>query len=194
MMSIIGIPLGFYAYLFPGNINLMVLELYRAKKIHLLVLVLFLIVLFEATYCWVSLNFLFEYKSSQNFSRRFELAGYILLASMGFWMLFENKKEELKIQRNMLFRGIFSIVFNPLQIPFWLIFGIIVLKYIPLNEGFSNLFLFVFFNSLGTLLAMFAYMYFGTKLFKFLNLNLARLNKVMGLIYILITAFSFWFA
>lgn len=194
MISIIGIPLGFYGYLFPGNINLMVLELYRAKKVHFLVFVLFLIVLFESLYCWFSLNFLVEFKSSEQFNTQFEIAAYILLASMGVWMIFENKKEEVKIQRNMIFRGIFSIVFNPQQIPFWLIFGIIVSKYIPLHVGFSNLFLFIFFNCLGTLLAMFAYMYFGIKLFKFLNLNLARLNKVMGLVYILIAVFSYCFA
>jgi hypothetical protein len=35
-MSIIGIPVGFYGYLFPGNINLMVVELYAAKKFKLL--------------------------------------------------------------------------------------------------------------------------------------------------------------
>ena len=109
-------------------------------------------------------------------------------------MIFETKREQIKIQLNMIYRGIFSIVFNSQQFPFWLIFGIIISKYVPFQEGFSNLFVFVLFNALGTLLVMFTYMYFGTKLFKVLNLNLARLNKVMGVVYILIAAFSYFFA
>ena len=57
-MSIIGIPVGFYGYLFPGHINLMVVDLYAAKKFKLLSIILALIVVFESIYCGVSLTFL----------------------------------------------------------------------------------------------------------------------------------------
>ena len=32
MMILIGIPIGLYGYLFPGNINLMMLEIYRTGE------------------------------------------------------------------------------------------------------------------------------------------------------------------
>ena len=68
-MSIIGVPIGFFGYLFRGNINLMVVELYGAKKFRLLSMILTLIIVFENIYCGVLLRVLNTIKSSSGFYR-----------------------------------------------------------------------------------------------------------------------------
>ena len=79
-MILIGIPIGFYGYLFPGNINLMVLELYSTKRYQLLILMLILIVLFESIYCGVSLRFLNAIKSNSGFYNSIEFISYVLIS------------------------------------------------------------------------------------------------------------------
>ena len=63
-MSIIGLPIGLYGYLFPGNINLMVLDLYASKKYRILAAVLLLIIVFESIYCLLTLLLLGGLKES----------------------------------------------------------------------------------------------------------------------------------
>jgi hypothetical protein len=180
-MSIIGIPVGFYGYLFPGNINLMVVELYAAKKFKLLLVILTLIVVFESIYCGLSLTFLNAIKSNSSF--------YNLIFIMGLWMVVEKKNNKNATHQNTIIRGVFSIVIHPQQVPFWVVAGVLVNKAVQLDINSGALLLFILYNAIGTLLAMFTYMIFGKKLFIYFRLNISHVNMGMGSAYILLVLY-----
>jgi hypothetical protein len=188
-MLIIGIPIGLYGYIFPGNINLMVLEVFRLKKYSFLFFILGLIILFESIYCLVSLTLLNTLKSNPHIYASIEFFSYALIFLFGLWMLFEKRKNKVKSYRNTVYRGIASIIIHPQQIPFWVVAGILVNKFAPLSAGYGALSAFVFFNAIGTLLAMGLYMVVGNKILNFFKFNIAQINKVMGGVYILLVLY-----
>jgi len=183
-MSIIGIPIGFYGYLFPGNINL-----YSTKKYKALSIILSLIVVFESTYCGLSLTFLNAIKNNNDFYKSIESISYVLIFIMGFWMILEKRNNKAAAHQNTIIRGVFSIIVHPQQIPFWIVAGILVNKMIQFNINSGALLIFILYNAIGTLLAMFTYMIFGKKLFNYFNLNISHINKAMGSAYILLVLY-----
>jgi len=189
-MSFIGIPIGFYGYIFPGNINLMVVELYNSSRFKFLFFTLALILIFETFYCIVSLLLLNTLKLNTSIYSTIELVSYIMILLMGLWMVVESKKDEQKSRKNTVYRGLLSIVFHPQQIPFWVIMGVVVNKFVPFSSNHQALYQFAFFNALGTLLAMLFYMVLGSKLFNYLKLNILQINKVMGSVYMILAFYG----
>ena len=188
-MLLIGIPIGLYGYIFPGNINLMVLEIFRTKKYRFLLIILGLILSFESIYCFTSLTLLDSLKSNQKLYSSIEFFSYILIFLFGLWMLFEKRNNNAKSYRNTIYRGILSMIIHPQQIPFWVVAGILVNRFTHLNGGNGSLYLFVFFNAVGTLLAMGIYMFAGSKILNFFKFNTAQINKAMGAVYILLVLY-----
>ncbi len=189
-MSSIGILIGFYGYLFPGNINLMVVDIYTTKDHKLLWLMLLLIVLFESIYCTASLYFLSTLQASPKLYKVIEIVCFIMVLSMGLWMFFERKKESVSSQKNTIYRGVFSMIIHPQQIPFWIIAGVFISPFLRFNMDIGKLLPFVAFNAIGTLLAMFFYMIFGNKLLSYFKLNIAQINKAMGGLYVLLALYQ----
>ncbi len=190
-MILPGIAIGFYGYLFPGNINLMALDLFRSKQYKRLVLVLVLIVLFESIYASISLIFLNEFNINTIFLKKLELAAGILILIMGLWMIIENKSNQKAIHNNTLYRGILSIIIHPQQIPFWIISGIFIKGVLQNNLNSWDIIGLVIGNAIGTLLIMVAYMVFGNKILNYFKLNIAIISKVMGVVYIVLALYGF---
>ena len=190
MMSLIGIPIGFYGYIFPGNINLMIVELYSLKKYKFLSICIFLIIVFETFYCVASLLLLNSLNNNPTIYKSIEYVSFFMILFMGFWMIFESQKKTSKTNKNTIYRGLISVVFHPQQIPFWVIMGVIVNKQIHFDTDRLILVYFAFFNAFGTLLAMFIYMIFGLKLLNYLKLNFSQLNKIIGIFYVLFSIYS----
>jgi small neutral amino acid transporter SnatA (MarC family) len=189
-MILPGIVIGFYGYLFPGNINLMVLELFRSKQYKRLVLALAMIVLFESMYASISLIFLNEFNSNTILFKKLELAAGILILILGLWMIVENKNNQKAIHNNTLYRGIISIIIHPQQIPFWIIAGIFIKKVLQNNLNNRDIIGLVIGNGIGTILIMVFYMIFGNKILNYFKLNIANINKVMGAVYILLAVYG----
>lgn len=185
-MSIIGIPIGFYGYMFPGNINLMVLDLYGSKKYKTLFMILPLIILFESCYAIISLFYLNKVKENSQLFSLIEIASYLLILAMGIWMIFENKSSSQVSQKNTLYRGVLSVIIHPQQIPFWLIIGVVVNPVMNFGMDRIPILGFLFFNAIGTLLVMLIYMIYGNRLMQYFNLKLNLLNTIMGALYILL--------
>lgn len=189
-MSLIGIPIGFYGYLFPGNINIMVMNLYGTKKYKLLFLILTLVLIFESVYCLVSLFYLNKIKTNNQLFSVIEIVAYLLVLAMGLWMLFENKSSNKVAQKNTLYRGVLSIIVHPQQIPFWIIIGVIINPFLNFGTTWYYTAGFIGCNALGTLLVMTIYMIYGNKLMHYFKLKLNQLNTVIGILYIVLAVFS----
>jgi threonine/homoserine/homoserine lactone efflux protein len=188
-MLLIGVPIGLYGYLFPGNINLMVLEIYRSGKSRFLFAILSLILIFESFYCIASLTLLESIKSNQGVYHSIESFSYIMIFLMGLWMLFEKKRNKINSYKNTIYRGVLSIIIHPQQIPFWIIAGVLINRFTHPTENHITFLLFVLFNAIGTTLAMLIYMFVGNRIIEFFKFNIAQVNKVMGGIYILMVLY-----
>jgi threonine/homoserine/homoserine lactone efflux protein len=188
-MILIGIPIGLYGYLFPGNINLMMLEIYRSGKTRFLFKMLGLVLVFESIYCVVSLTLLNSIKSNPYLYNAVENVSYVMIFLLGSWMLLEKKKNVKKSYQNTIYRGVLSVIIHPQQIPFWIIAGIIISRITHLSTHDGTLFLFVLFNAIGTCIAMLLYMVVGSKLLNFFRFNISQINKVMGGLYILVVLY-----
>ncbi len=189
-MSFIGIPIGFYGYIFPGNINLMVVELYGSKKFKFLFFIMILILLFESFYCFFSLYFLESIKANHSFYHVLEIASYVMIFFMGLWMVRDKRENSNPTHNNIVYRGVLSIIIHPQQIPYWVVFGVVLAKITPLMSDVKSLLIFALFNAVGTFLAMLTYMFFGLKLFTFLRLNVWKVNRIIGVVYILLSLFN----
>jgi len=188
-MILIGIPIGLYGYLFPGNINLMMLEIYRSGKKKFLFMMLGLILIFESIYCIVSLTLLNSLKSNHTLYATIETISYAMIFLLGLWMLFEKRKNVKKSYQNTIYRGVLSMIIHPQQIPFWIIAGIIINRFTHLSVHDGSLFIFVLFNAIGTSFAMLLYMLVGNKVLNFFQFNIAQINKLMGGVYILLVLY-----
>lgn len=184
MICLLGILIGFYGYLFPGNIILMILELYHTQRTKLLLFSILLVLVFESLYCSLSLLFLGSISSESLVFKTLEFLSFFLIAAFGIWMIFEKRKEQIKTQKNTIFRGMFSIILHPQQIPFWIIMGLVLNKITPIYAANQSFFLFVLFNAIGTFLALLFYMLSSAGIFHFLKSNGLQLNKIMGTLYI----------
>jgi hypothetical protein len=184
-MSVVGIVIGFYGYLFPGNINLMVLELYRQRRYALLAGATTVVLAFESLYCFATLRLLDEIQASLGWFRYLELAAYLLTIALGIWMFLE-KKLEGKQFSGTLYRGILSAILHPQQIPFWLFMGILFHDSIFETVGAWSLPIFVCCNLIGTLLILSIYAYAGAMLMQRLRIEIKTLNKIAGIVYIAI--------
>ncbi|MFM9951427.1 MAG: hypothetical protein ACKV1O_26065 [Saprospiraceae bacterium] len=189
-MDLIGLPIGFYGYLFPGNINIMVLDLYGSKKYKVLFLILALVVIFESAYCLLSLIYLNSIKADKELFSVIETVSYLLVLAMGFWMLFNNKSSEHVSKTNTLYRGVINIIIHPQQIPFWVIVGVILNPVMNFGENWNTTAGFVLCNALGTLLIMLIYMVYGNKLMQYFKFKLNQLNTTLGVVYIAMAVFS----
>lgn len=189
-MSIIGIPIGLYGYIFPGNINLMVLDLYISKKYKVLIAVLCLVVLFESVYCLLTLLLLGGLKENSLLYKLLKVGSFVLILVMGLWMLLESRKNKQTIQKNTLTRGIINIIVHPQQIPFWLIIGVVINPLIKFGMGAFALSGFVIFNAIGTLTAMCIYMFFGNMILHYFNVNISYVSRMMGFAYVVLGACS----
>lgn len=188
-MSIIGILVGFYGYLFPGNINLMVVHLYTSKQYRLLLQMLALIALFESMYCAAVLYSLQALHKQTSWYHVIEILSYVMILLMGSWMLFEKKTNAKAASNNTVYRGLLSVIVHPQQIPFWLVAGVLLSATLRFSDGWKNLLSFVGFNAIGTVLVMVCYMLVGSKLIQYFKLNLAQINKVMGSLYVLLALY-----
>ena len=189
-MSIIGLPIGLYGYIFPGNINLMVLDLYASKRYRVLAAVLVLIVVFESIYCLLTLLLLSGLKQSGHWYQSLEVGSFIMILAMGIWMLLESQKNKQAVKKNTLYRGIINVIVHPQQIPFWLIIGLVINPVLKFGGDVFALSGFIIYNATGTLLAMAIYMVFGNQILQYFKLNLSNINRAMGLMYVVIGGYS----
>ena len=184
-MSWIGILIGFYGYLFPGNINLMVVNLFHTKQYKFLSFILFLILLFESFYSIITLLFLKTIIHNPFLHTGIEIFSLILLSVLGVWMILDGKQDIKMVQTNTNRRGVFSIIIHPQQIPFWMAVTALLSRII-----YQNIALFILYNAIGVFLVMTSYMIIGRFLINYFKVNLIIFNRIIGIAYIVLSVFT----
>lgn len=185
MIILIGLLIGIWGYLIVGNINLSVIELSEKKNSRWLIFFIALAILFEFLYCFFTL---YALQYLMDFPTVISIAQYTSVAFLliiGFWSLLEKVKTPKELSRNIIRRGYWSIVVHPQQIPFWFFWGIILMDKEWLSTSTGSLIGFSLANSIGGLLILICYAFFGSKIIKMLNLNRRVIKNFVGVVCII---------
>lgn len=188
-MYILGIVIGFYGYLLPGNINIMVMQLYTEKRMQFLIAVILLIVLMESVYCFATLSLIQLLPKETAVFQLIKISAVALSFLLGLWMLLEKKQKNNNAPHNIT-RGIFSIFVHPQQITFWVLTSVLFQSTFDSVTAQNQLPLFLLCNAIGTLAVILLYTFAGSSLLKMLDVNFRRVNQSTGLLYIILSIHS----
>lgn len=172
---------GLYGYLFPGNINTMMMHLREQRRNRLLLGVIILAVSFEFAYCYAAISFLGFIGSDRVVANVLSSVGCVLSLGFGAWILLERTSALKERDNSILARGIISIVIHPQQIPFWLFVYAIARPF----GNIASPALFALADVLGCLVVYFAYVYGGHRLLSALKINHAHIQTIIGLLYLM---------
>ncbi len=184
-----GFMLGFMGYLPPGNINLSVIQLALDEHKERLWLFILLATVMEFIYCLACLTGLDMLLHQPQLVIVLKWISVFIFATLGLLSFFHNE-ENIKVQAFSGFgKGVFTAIINPLQIPFWLVWGVYLTenKWINGNLSFTTIFALV--TSLGTVCILWMYAVGGKKLVETMKLERKLLDRIIGLLLI---SLAFW--
>ncbi len=186
-MILIGFLLGFIGYLPPGNINLTVVQVALSSKRQTLWSFIFFVAFMELVYCFACLMGLNYLLKETGLLRTLSWISVGLFLTLACWILLQREKSEGDRGLNhSLLRGVLIAVFNPLQVPFWLAWGVYLLKNGWVENSTATLVVFSLLSALGTVVILWMYASAGMQLVERLNLRQLWLNRfIAGLLLLL---------
>lgn len=186
-MILIGFLLGFIGYLPPGNINLTVVQVALSSKRQTLWSFIFFVAFMELVYCFACLMGLNYLLKETGLLRTLSWISVGLFLTLAGWILLQREKPEGDRGLNhSLLRGVLIAVFNPLQVPFWLAWGVYLLKNGWVENSTATLVVFSLLSALGTVVILWMYASAGMQLVERLNLRQLWLNRfIAGLLLLL---------
>ncbi len=192
-LSTIGLAfiLGFIGYLPLGNINLSVVQVAVSKPARVLWSFIFFVAFMELVYCLGCLrgiNFLLH---QPGWIIVLEWTAVALFFVLGLFSLL-HKTDNKNLSSVGIKRGIFIAIFNPLQAPYWLVWGVYMMENNLLAPGWLPLFLFAIVTALGTISILWLYAIGGKKLITKLKLSGETLNRFIGIVFIALAVWQFF--
>ncbi|MFN8297533.1 MAG: LysE family transporter [Chitinophagales bacterium] len=190
-MILIGFLLGFIGYLPPGNINLTVVQVALNSKRQTLWSFILFVALMEMIYCLAclsGLNYLLQQTHLLRILSWISVGLFLLLAA---WILLQRERPaDDKSVNHSLLRGILIAIFNPLQIPFWLAWGVYGFKNGWIEKSVADLALFSMLSAIGTMVVLWMYASAGLQLVASLNLRQLWLNRFIAGVLLLIATYQ----
>lgn len=182
-MIFVGFIIGFLGYLPPGNINLTVVQMSIGKsKAHLWYFILFAS-LMEFLYCFGSLMGMKFLLTQPRFITALQWSSVVVFTILGI-VSFLHKIKDPEKRSSGIKRGILIAIFNPLQIPFWLIWGVYVLHNGWVQPTLGSISLFSLITASGSLLILWLYSVAGRKMETTLNAHQLLMHRVIGGIFV----------
>jgi len=184
-MILIGFIIGFLGYLPPGNINLTVVQLGLSESAKRLWAFIVFAAFMEFVYCYGSLigmNFLLQQPHWINALKWSSVGIFFLLGAASFIPVSQSATSKF----NGLHKGVLVAIFNPLQIPFWLVWGVYVMQNNWVQGTQFSMIAFSIITALGTVAILWLYAVAGKRLVERLNINRNLLNRIIGSLLILL--------
>jgi threonine/homoserine/homoserine lactone efflux protein len=191
VMIAIGFVLGFVGYLPLGNINLSVVQLSvsgEEKKWQLFILFAALMEFIYCFGCLYGMDQLLKQPQLISFLNWSAVAIFLFLGLYTFLHTF--RAQNTSTTSSGLRRGVMVAIFNPLQIPFWLIWGVYVFQNGWVKSEGVSIAIFSFLCSLGTIAVLWLYAIAGRKLVAKLNVNRNILNRFIGSLLIVLAMYQ----
>ncbi len=186
-MIFIGFILGFIGYLPVGNINLTVVQLSVNDKHKRVWLFILFAAIMEFVYCFFCLRGLERLLRQPELILVLDWAGVAIFLALGIFSILQKANPDSDQQFSSgIKRGVLIAIFNPLQIPFWLVWGIYVIDKGWVQKEVFSIALFSLLCSIGTIAVLWLYSYAGKKLVSQLKLNAIFLNRMIGGLLILL--------
>lgn len=185
MMLLIGYALGFVGYLPIGNINMAVVQVAVSETRRTLWGFILFIAFMEFVYCFacmLGMNYLLQQPQLVLGLKWVSVAIFLLLGLAS--LLQKTKPDKPTAVAPGLARGIFIAIFNPLQIPFWLVWGVYVLQNKWVENHALHIVVFSLICSVGTISVLWLYAEAGRKVVEKLKLNQIFLTRMIGLLFI----------
>jgi threonine/homoserine/homoserine lactone efflux protein len=182
MLFIVAFLLGFVGYLPPGNINLTVVQLsidHHKKQWQAFIL---LAALMEFIYCYASMAGLEILRGDARLITVLNWSGVAIFFALGLFSLLHTEKPESEktLFSASIKRGVLVAIFNPLQIPFWLVWGVYVMENGWVKDTRASIGLFTVVCTIGTIVVLYMYALAGKAIVARLNVNRNLLNKIIG--------------
>lgn len=183
-MIFIGFLIGFVGYLPPGNINLTVVQMSisKSKHHHVWYFILFA-ALMEFIYCFGSLMGMKLLLEQQGVILVLKWSSVVVFTVLGILSFIHKVNDPAKPSSGVR-RGIIIAILNPLQIPFWLIWGVYVMHNGWVQPDILSITFFSLITAAGSLTILWLYSVAGRKMEDILNAHQKLINRVIGLIFI----------
>ncbi len=187
MLFLIAFTLGFVGYLPLGNINLTVVQMSVEEKKHRWQAFILFAALMEFVYCFGCLW------GMQMLLKQTQLVVYLSWSAVFIFLLlgvisFLHKPGSTGFTG--VKRGILIAIFNPLQIPFWMVWGVYVMQNGWVKSEVLSIALFSFVCALGTVAVLYMYAVAGKKAVERLNVNQTILNRFIGSLLIILAVYQ----
>lgn len=180
-MILFGFLIGFIGYLPPGNINLTAVQLGLDNHHRRLWAFIWFAAFMEFVYCYGciwGISFLLQKPEWVNV---LEWMAVGIFAALGLLSLLP-AGSKVSSSFSGIRRGVIVAVLNPLQIPFWLVWGVYITQNKWIDGSEFSIALFSIITSLGTVAVLWLYAVLGKQLVARLNLNRAVLNRTIGVL------------
>ena len=192
MLFLVAFTLGFVGYLPLGNINLTVVQMsVGEEKRKWQAFILFAAVM-EFIYCFGSLSGMQLLRKDTQLIFALNWSAVLIFFVLGVISILHKEKPEKKkeLLSSNIKRGVLIAIFNPLQIPFWMIWGVYVMENGWVKSEYNSIGLFSFVCALGTVAVLYMYAVAGKKIVEKLNVNRTILNRFIGVILIALAVYQ----
>lgn len=184
-MIVLGFLIGFMGYLPPGNINLTAVQLGLDNRQRRLWAFIWFAALMEFMYCYGciwGINFLLQKPDWVNV---LEWSAVVIFAALGVLSLLPSNSK-VSSSFSGIRRGIIVAILNPLQIPFWLVWGVYIKQNNWIDGSNGAIALFSIITALGTVAVLWMYALLGKQLVERLKLNRDVLNRIIGALLLIL--------
>lgn len=190
-MLLIAFALGFIGYLPLGNINMTVVQLSVSDTRKRWLTFIGFASLMEFVYCFLCLTGLDLLLQQAELVKFLSWLGVALFVVLGLLGLFY-KEPDTTVKTSDFRRGILIAIFNPLQIPFWLVWGVYLMQNHILKSEILTIALFSLVCTIGTILILYLYAIAGKKIVERLRVNRIWLNRFIGALLLVLAALQSW--
>ncbi len=185
-----GFMLGFMGYLPPGNINLAVVQLALNHSRNRLWFFIAFASVMEFLYCLGCLTGLDLLLHQDHLVIVMKWISVFVFAVLGLLSFFHNEGASKANTLSGFGRGILAAIINPLQIPFWLVWGVYLTENKWIRGNITSLAIFSLITCLGTASVLWIYAIGGKRLVEKMKLERKLLDRIIGLLLIGLAAWQ----
>ena len=186
MLFLLAFSLGFVGYLPLGNINLTVVQMSVSEEKRRWQAFILFAALMEFIYCIACLYSMQMLLKQPQLISALSWSAVVIFFALGLFSFLHKPTEHSSGVK----RGILIAVLNPLQVPFWLVWGVYVMQNGWVKSEALSIALFSFICSVGTIAVLYMYAVAGKKVVEKLNVNKTLLNRFIGSLLILLAIYQ----
>ena len=177
MLFIVAFALGFVGYLPLGNINLTVVQMSVGEEKRKWQAFILFAAIMEFIYCFGCISGMLRLLAQPQLVIYLSWSSVAIFFLLGVFSFLHTQGSTLS---SGVKRGILIAVFNPLQVPFWMVWGVYVMQNGWVKSELGSIALFSLICAIGTVAVLYMYAVAGKKIVEKLNVNQTLLNRFIG--------------